>query len=128
MATNPQTVKQQVNHPISGEEAEKKKKTPKTVRGILKEPLLKEFPQTTTTRKERWKWITLARHMWSLEKGPATSSWAVGPLLAQDSKVVITNVINDHTNLNKENLPSPRKILLPISNQKWHLPTVLAGR
>lgn len=64
----------------------------------------------------------------SLEKHPPTSSWAARPLLTQDWKVVITNVINDHTNLNKENFPSPRKSLLPISNQKWCLPAVLAGR
>lgn len=78
--------------------------------------------------EERWKQTTLACHIWSLEKCHVSSSWAAGPLLTQDSKVAIKNVINDHTNLNKEKFPSPRKSLLPISNQKWRLPTVLAGR
>lgn len=119
MATNPKTVKQQINHPISGGRRQKKKK-PKTIRGILKEPLFKEFPQTTTTRKERRKWITLALHIRSLEKWPAASSWAAGPLLTQDSKVVITNSLMI--------TPSPRKFPLPVSNQKWRLPTVPAGR
>lgn len=55
----------------------------------------------------------MARHVQSLEKCHVSSSWAAEPLLTQDSKVVIMNVINDHTNLNKENFPSLRKSLLP---------------